>query len=93
MDISFIHSAICRLALGMSFLKWDIFMFYSLDLMSEHPARVSGCTIKKIKNNIAAPSSWALKVYEDLKALNLCLASVVRDLLIHRPRILELSCC
>ena len=58
--------------------------------MSEHPTHVSGHNIKKIKKDITDPSSWVLKVYEYLKALNLRLESVVKSLFIHRPRILDL---
>ena len=93
MEISIIHSTIFRLALGMSCLKWDIFMFYSLDLMSEHPVHVSGHTIFKVTNNIPYQLYWLLKVYTDLKALNLCLASVVKYFFIHRPIILDLRFC
>ena len=90
MDILFIHYAIYILALGVSCLKWEIFMFSSLDLMSENPERVSGLAIFSMTNNISYPSSWVLKVYADLKSLNLSFASVVRELLIHRPSILDL---
>ena len=68
-------------------------MFSRLNLVSEHPARVSVCTIYKITNNIADPSSFRLKVYVHLKTLNLRLALVVRELLIHRPSILDLRRC
>ena len=90
MYISFIHYAIYRLDLGISRLNWYIFMFYRLYFMSEHPACVSGRTIFKITKNIIAPSSWVLKVYADLKALNLRLASVVKEFLIHRPSTFDL---
>ena len=68
-------------------------MFYSLDFMSEHPAHVSGCTICIMTKNIAAPSSWISKVYTDPKSLNLHLASVVKEFLIHRNSILDLRRC
>ena len=93
MYISFIHYAIYRLDLGISRLNWYIFMFYRLYFMSEHPECVSGRTIFKITKNIISPSSWVLKVYADLKALNLRLASVVKYFLIHRPSILDLRFC
>ena len=40
-----------------------------------------------------APQSWVLKVYADLKALNLHLSSVVKELLIHSTSILYLRLC
>ena len=93
MEILFIHTEICRLALGILCLSWDIFMFYSLYFMSEHHANVSGHTIFTTTNNIVAPSSLVLKVYIDLKYLNLCLSSVVKKFLIHKPSILDLRLC
>ena len=90
MDISFTHNTICSLVLGMSCLKWDIFIFSSLDLMSENPAHVSGSTILIMTNKVADPSYWVLKVYVDLKALNLRLTSLIKYFLIHRHIILYL---
>ena len=58
---------------------------YSLDLMSKNFARVSGHTILEMTKNIVVPSYWVLKMYEDPKSLNLRLASVVKNVLIHRP--------
>ena len=46
-------------------------MFSGLYLMSEHPACVSGHTIFTITKNISDPLYSVLKVYADLKALNL----------------------
>ena len=63
MEISFIHSKIYVLYLGISCLKWYIFMFSSLDLVSEHPLRVSGRTVFTMTKNVVAPSSCELKVY------------------------------
>ena len=45
MEISSIHYAICRLALGILVFKRDIFMVSILDLMSENTDCVSGRTI------------------------------------------------
>ena len=64
-------------------------MFSSLDSMFYHPMLVSGRTIFTITNKIAAPSSWALKVYVDLKAFYFRLTSVIREFLIHRHNILD----
>ena len=58
-------------------------MFYSLEFMPENTKRVSGRTIFTIKKNIADPLSWELIVYAYLNALNLCLASVVRELFVY----------
>ena len=55
-EISLIHLAIFRLALGISYLKWDIFMFSSLELMYENPASVSGSTIFTMTKKIADQS-------------------------------------
>ena len=68
-------------------------MFSSLDLMSEHPECVSGRTIFTITKNIAVPSFLVLKLYSDLKYLNLILAFVDKEFLIHRPIILDLRIC
>ena len=65
-------------------------MFSRLDLMSEHPECVSGHTIFTITKNISAPPYWALEVYGYLKSLNLRLALVVREFLIHENSILDL---
>ena len=73
MEISFIHSAICGLDLGISCLNCNIFIFSILDLISKHPVRVSGRTIFTIVKNITDTSTWVLKLYADLKYLNLCL--------------------
>ena len=43
-----------------------------------------------MKKKIVAPSYWVLKVYSDLIDLNLRLASVVKEFLIHRSSILDL---
>ena len=91
--ISFIYSVICSFALGVSCLKWEIFMFSILDLISEHHVCVSSRTIFMITYNIAVPSSWALKVYADMKSLNLRLSSVARELLIYRTSILDIKRC
>ena len=72
------------------FLNWDIFVLYRLDFISDHPARLSRCTIFKTRRNIVAPSFWVLKVYENLKALNLRLEYLVKAFLIHRPSSLYL---
>ena len=40
--------------------------------------------------NISPPSYWILKVYDVLKELKLCFASVVNNFLVHRLRILDL---
>ena len=55
--------------------------------------RVSGRIIFTITKNIAAPSSWELKLYDELKHLNLCFSSVIREFLIHGPSILDLRRC
>ena len=53
-------------------------MLSSLDLMSEHPENVSGRTILITTKKIAYPSSWVLKVYAYLKALNFHLELVFK---------------
>ena len=45
MEILLIHFSMCRLSLGISCLKWDIFVFSRLYLMSDNPVHVSGCTV------------------------------------------------
>ena len=81
------------LALGISCLNLDIFMFSILDLMSENPAHMPGRTIFTMTKNISSPSFYVLKVYIDLKYLNLQLLSVVKEFLIHRPIIFDLRRC
>ena len=68
-------------------------MFSRLDSMSDHTERASGGIIFITTKNIEAPLYCVLKLYADLKALNLPLSSVVRYFLIHRTRILDLTCC
>ena len=68
-------------------------MVSSLYFMSEHPERVLGRTIFTMTKNIEDPSSCPSKVYAVLKDLNLRLALVVTDLLIHIPIILDLRRC
>ena len=49
-------------------------MFFSLYLMDEHPARVTGRSIFTMTKNIVATSPWLLKLDAILKARNFRLA-------------------
>ena len=90
MVILFIHYEIWRFQLWTPCFNRDTLMISILVLISQDMDCVSGNTILTTTNNIKAPLCQTFKVYQVLKALNLCFASMDTELLIHRIIILDL---